>query len=93
MRGFAVIQSVVLGLSTIAAAIDADETIHDCRARAWVCAPDLEPGEMLQVDVRIKVEGDCSNVSSYRIGLRFMERSWVKTRCEVPGQGLMPSMF
>ena len=93
MRSFAVLQSVILGLSTIAAALDAGETRHDCRARAWVRAPDLEPGEILQGDVRIKLDADCSDVSSYSIGLRFMERSWVKTRCEVPSQGLMPSMF
>ncbi|KAF8589905.1 hypothetical protein K439DRAFT_1612466 [Ramaria rubella] len=52
------------------------------RARAWVRAPDLEVGRVVQGHVKIKLDGICEEVSSYSLGLRFAERAWVKTRRE-----------
>ena len=51
-----------------------------CRTRAWVRAPDLVPGQVIQGDVKVKLEGACEDVLSYTLRLRFAERAWVKTR-------------
>ncbi|KAF9226256.1 hypothetical protein BS17DRAFT_868082 [Gyrodon lividus] len=51
-----------------------------CRVRAWVRAPDLVPGEILEGDTRIKLEGDCPSVESCSLGLRFKERIFWKIR-------------
>ncbi|KAF8532273.1 hypothetical protein JB92DRAFT_2843987 [Gautieria morchelliformis] len=72
-------------LSTVAVAADPStesDAVTPCRARAWVRAPDLEPGQVVQGDVKVKLDGVCEEVSSYTLGLRFAERAWVKTRRE-----------
>ncbi|KAF8840064.1 hypothetical protein BDN67DRAFT_969106 [Paxillus ammoniavirescens] len=51
-----------------------------CLVRAWVRAPDLVPGEIIEGDTRIKLEGDCPSVESYSLGLRFKERLFRKIR-------------
>ena len=75
----------LLELSTVVAAASApsaeSDTVTPCRARAWVRAPDLVPGQVVKGDVKVKLDGACEEVSSYTLGLRFAERSWVKTRC------------
>jgi hypothetical protein len=73
----------LLKLSINVAANDGSDTAEveqPCRARAWVRAPDLEPGRVIQGDVKVKLDGECGDVSSYTLRLRFVERSWVKTR-------------
>ncbi|KAF8532276.1 hypothetical protein JB92DRAFT_2843998 [Gautieria morchelliformis] len=75
----------LLELSTVAVAADPStesDAVTPCRARAWVRAPDLEPGQVVQRDVKVKLDGVCEEVSSYTLGLRFAERAWVKTRRE-----------
>ncbi|KAF8512471.1 hypothetical protein JB92DRAFT_3117084 [Gautieria morchelliformis] len=75
----------LLELSTVAVAADPStesDIVTPCRARAWVRAPDLEPGQVVQGDVKVKLDGVCEEVSSYTLGLRFAERAWVKTRRE-----------
>jgi hypothetical protein len=84
MRTFYCLLPSLFRLSSIvniAALDDASAAEAPCRARAWVRAPDLEPGELVQGDVKVKLDGACDDVSSYSLGLRFAERSWVKTRC------------
>ncbi|KIJ63098.1 hypothetical protein HYDPIDRAFT_41360 [Hydnomerulius pinastri MD-312] len=51
-----------------------------CRVGAWVRAPDLVPGEIIEGDARIKLEGECPDVESYSLGLRFKERVFWKIR-------------
>jgi hypothetical protein len=51
-----------------------------CNVTAWVRAPDLDPGQIIQGQVRIKTNGNCDHVASYSLGLRFAERAWVKTQ-------------
>ncbi|KAH7916555.1 hypothetical protein BJ138DRAFT_1052409 [Hygrophoropsis aurantiaca] len=46
----------------------------DCRARSWVRAPDMIPGAVIRGDVKILLDGDCPEVESYALGLRFKER-------------------
>jgi hypothetical protein len=71
-----------LGFSSLTSALDDASALEiPCRARAWVRAPDLGPGRVIQGDVKIKFDGSCDEVSSGSLGLRFAERSWVKTRC------------
>ncbi|KAF9223374.1 hypothetical protein BS17DRAFT_767251 [Gyrodon lividus] len=56
------------------------ESSSPCSVRAWVRVPDLVPGESIEGDTRIKLEGDCPNVESYSLGLRFKERMFWKIR-------------
>ncbi|KAF9226272.1 hypothetical protein BS17DRAFT_776967 [Gyrodon lividus] len=53
-----------------------------CRVQAWVRAPDLVPGEVIEGDARIKLEGACPKVQSYSLGFRFKER--IYSRIWVP---------
>lgn len=84
-----VIRAFLLALSgsgiSVAANADSDDPSKSinhksCRARAWVRAPDLEPGKVIQGDVKVKLDGPCEEVESYTLKLQFSERSWVKTR-------------
>jgi hypothetical protein len=82
MRAFTGLLLILYGFSrAISALEDAPATEAPCRARVWVRAPDLEPGQVVQGHVKVKLDGSCEDVSSYSLGLRFAERSWVKTRC------------
>ena len=38
--------------------------------------------QVVQGDVKVKLDGACPEVLGYTLKLRFAERSWVKTRCE-----------
>ena len=71
-------------LSVIGVAATGDAGVRDksCRARAWVRAPDLDAGQVVQGDVKVKLDGACPEVLGYTLKLRFAERSWVKTRCD-----------
>ena len=72
-----------LPVISVSATDDAGVTdISSCRARAWVRAPDLGAGQVVQGDVKVKLDGPCQEVLGYTLKLRFAERSWVKTRCE-----------
>ncbi|KIJ63026.1 hypothetical protein HYDPIDRAFT_113541 [Hydnomerulius pinastri MD-312] len=86
--------STLLLLSFLASTISASEaeaSEHElpCRVQAWVRAPDLVPGEIIEGDARIKLDGDCPEVESYALGLRLKEASLSKTRIPqpMPGQG------
>ncbi|KIJ63017.1 hypothetical protein HYDPIDRAFT_113523 [Hydnomerulius pinastri MD-312] len=87
--------STLLLLSFLASAISASKaepSEHElpCRVRAWVRAPDLVPGEIIEGDARIKLDGDCPEVESYALGLRLKEASRSRTRISPetsPGQG------
>ena len=82
IRTFGGLLLVLRGFATVLAAQeDASAAGAPCSARVWVRAPDLEPGQVVQGHVKVKLDGSCDEVSSYSLGLRFAERSWVKTRC------------
>ncbi|GJJ13137.1 hypothetical protein Clacol_007387 [Clathrus columnatus] len=49
-----------------------------CHIDAWVRAPDLDPGQVIPGQVRIKTNGTCDPISEYSLILRFKERAWVK---------------
>ena len=50
----------------------------ECSIQAWVRAPDLAPGTIIQGDARLKATAGCATVESALLGLRFKERSFVK---------------
>ena len=50
----------------------------ECSLQAWVRAPDLTPGTIIQGDARLKATAGCGTVESAFLGLRFKERSFVK---------------
>ncbi|KAH7931265.1 hypothetical protein BV22DRAFT_8466 [Leucogyrophana mollusca] len=71
-----------LAFSTAALANNVNDDgapITGCRARSWVRAPDMVPGTVLEGDVKVRLDGDCPEVTSYTLGLRFKERIFVKT--------------
>ncbi|OJA10098.1 hypothetical protein AZE42_07535 [Rhizopogon vesiculosus] len=51
-----------------------------CRGRSWVRAPDMVPGDVIAGDVKVKLDGPCTDVESYALGLRFKERVFWKLR-------------
>ncbi|KAG1717472.1 hypothetical protein EDB19DRAFT_1261096 [Suillus lakei] len=53
---------------------------YQCRASAWVRAPDMVPGDIIAGDVRIKLNGSCDDAESYVLGLRYKERIFWKLR-------------
>ncbi|KAG2135328.1 hypothetical protein DEU56DRAFT_949282 [Suillus clintonianus] len=53
-----------------------------CRARAWVRAPDMVPGDVIAGDVMVKLSGPCTDVESYALGLRYKEKVFWKLRRE-----------
>ncbi|KIJ63036.1 hypothetical protein HYDPIDRAFT_41307 [Hydnomerulius pinastri MD-312] len=58
---------------------------NQCGVRAWVRAPDLVPGQIIEGDARIKLEGDCPEVESYSLGLRYKERVfWEIRKSDMP---------
>ena len=78
--GLLLVLSQLSGISVAAqdSTISAD---NSCRVHAWVHAPDFEPGQVVQGDVKIKLDGACEEVLSYTLRLCFTECAWVKTRC------------
>ncbi|KAF8122592.1 hypothetical protein EV363DRAFT_1456411 [Boletus edulis] len=50
----------------------------ECSLQAWVRAPDLAPGSIIQGDARLRLTTGCPTVGSASLGLRFKERSFVK---------------
>ncbi|KAG1741431.1 uncharacterized protein EDB91DRAFT_1130369 [Suillus paluster] len=53
-----------------------------CRAHAWVRAPDMMPGDVIAGDIKIKLNGPCPDAESYALGLRYKERIFWKLRRE-----------
>ncbi|KAG1729731.1 hypothetical protein EDB19DRAFT_2027683 [Suillus lakei] len=53
---------------------------YQCRASAWVRAPDMVPGDIIAGDVRIKLNGPCTDAESYVLGLRYKEKIFWKLR-------------
>lgn len=53
-------------------------TTPECTLQAWVRAPDLAPGTIIQGDARLRLAAGCTLVESASLGLRFKERSFVK---------------
>ncbi|KAG2341274.1 hypothetical protein BDR05DRAFT_965775 [Suillus weaverae] len=51
-----------------------DALSWQCRAHAWVRAPDMVPGDVIAGDVRIKLNGPCADAESYGLGLRYKEK-------------------
>lgn len=49
-----------------------------CAIQAWVRAPDLDPGEIIPGQVRVKTKGSCNPILEYSVILRFKERVWAK---------------
>ncbi|KAG1865220.1 hypothetical protein C8R48DRAFT_772919 [Suillus tomentosus] len=83
--------SLVLVLATNVAAFtdlpspeskEPNDVPSQCKARAWVRAPDMVPNEVIAGDVKIKLSGPCADVESYAIGLRYKERIFWKLRRE-----------
>ncbi|KAI9568044.1 hypothetical protein HD554DRAFT_2039147 [Boletus coccyginus] len=50
----------------------------ECSPQAWVRAPDLAPGTIIQGDARLKLTAGSTTVESASLGLHFKERSFVK---------------
>ncbi|KAH7919071.1 hypothetical protein BV22DRAFT_1134108 [Leucogyrophana mollusca] len=57
---------------------NAVDPLPDCRAQSWVRAPDMAPGIVLEGDVKISLDGNCPEIRSYTLGLRFKERIFIK---------------
>ncbi|KAG1741429.1 uncharacterized protein EDB91DRAFT_328571 [Suillus paluster] len=54
---------------------------YQCQAHAWVRAPDMVPGDVIAGDVKIKLQGPCTDAAeSYTLGLRYKERVFWKLR-------------
>ncbi|KAG1859521.1 hypothetical protein DFJ58DRAFT_744615 [Suillus subalutaceus] len=63
-----------------------------CQARAWVRAPDMLPGEVIAGDLKIKLDGPCSDAESYALGLRYKEKVFWKLRREDAPIPKMPKL-
>ncbi|KAG0708001.1 hypothetical protein DFH29DRAFT_871255 [Suillus ampliporus] len=61
---------------------DPSHAPYQCRAFAWVRAPDIVPGDVIAGDVKIKLSGPCPDAESYALGLRYKERIFWKLRRE-----------
>ncbi|KAF8832962.1 hypothetical protein BDN67DRAFT_1073021 [Paxillus ammoniavirescens] len=49
--------------------LETENSSKPCRVHAWVRAPDLVPGEIIEGDTRIELEGECPTVERYSFGL------------------------
>jgi hypothetical protein len=56
------------------------DALYQCHGRGWVRAPDMVPGDVIAGDVKVKLNGSCTNVESYALGLRYKERIVWKLR-------------
>ncbi|KAG0708012.1 hypothetical protein DFH29DRAFT_562124 [Suillus ampliporus] len=80
--------ALVLAASVVAstdASLESKEPSNaspQCRAHAWVRAPDMVPGDVIAGDVKIKLSGPCPDAESYALGLRYKERIFWKLRRE-----------
>ncbi|KAG1750799.1 hypothetical protein EDB19DRAFT_1904196 [Suillus lakei] len=83
---------LVLATSVAAFTDPSLESKDQCRARAWVRAPDLVPGAVIPGDVRIKLSGPCPDAESYALGLRYKERIFWKLRREDAPIPQMPTL-
>ncbi|KAH7910966.1 hypothetical protein BJ138DRAFT_1113618 [Hygrophoropsis aurantiaca] len=71
--------SVLICAAQLTTAVnDGGNLLDACRARPWVRAPNFIPGYLLEGDVKVELEGNCSQVLGYKFGLRFKERIFVK---------------
>jgi hypothetical protein len=75
----------ILGLLSLLSATGVHASTHatlspglGCSIQAWIRAPDLSPGTIIQGDARLKLTAGCTAIESASLGLRFKERSFVK---------------
>ncbi|KAG0708004.1 hypothetical protein DFH29DRAFT_994630 [Suillus ampliporus] len=74
--------SVVASTDTSLESKEPSNASPQCRAHAWVRAPDMVPGDVIAGDVKIKLSGPCPDAESYALGLRYKERIFWKLRRE-----------
>ncbi|KAJ8589819.1 hypothetical protein M405DRAFT_861897 [Rhizopogon salebrosus TDB-379] len=43
------------------------DALYQCHGRAWVRAPDMVPGDVIAGDVKVKLNGPCTNAESYAL--------------------------
>ncbi|KAG2341008.1 hypothetical protein BDR05DRAFT_950094 [Suillus weaverae] len=51
-----------------------------CQAHAWVRTPDMVPDNVIAGDARVKLDGPCTEVKSYKLGLHYKEKIFWKLR-------------
>ncbi|KIJ63027.1 hypothetical protein HYDPIDRAFT_168634 [Hydnomerulius pinastri MD-312] len=68
----------LVGLIALLGSVGGSHASSECRPQAWVRAPDLAPGAIVQGDARLKITGECPLIETASLGLRFKERSFVK---------------
>lgn len=53
----------------------------DCDIRAWVRAPDLQPGATIPAEVRVTMNGSmCGDIKGWSVGLQMKERGLLKVK-------------